>query len=116
MVVDDEPFNIKCFRHILKHFGYDSDIAYNGQEAFQNLIGITSQAILDRQRNNSDVSLPLQYDLQNIWQKIPRTHLLQKAHASTWQHMLEWARRYEHVLAYVCISRRPPSRLTPNRD
>lgn len=30
MVVDDEPFNIKCLKHILKHFGYDSDIAYNG--------------------------------------------------------------------------------------
>ena len=30
MIVDDEPFNIKCLNQILKSLGYDSDIAFNG--------------------------------------------------------------------------------------
>ena len=39
-------------------------------EAFQSLIGVTSQAILDRQRHNADATRPLSYELKDIWTRI----------------------------------------------
>jgi hypothetical protein len=40
------------------------------QEAWQNLIGLTQQAILDRQRCNGDCSRPLAFELDPILRKI----------------------------------------------
>ena len=39
-------------------------------EAFQSLLGVASQAILDRQRHNADATRPLSYELKDIWPRI----------------------------------------------
>ena len=39
-------------------------------DPFQNLVGTTALAILDRQRANSDPTRPLSFDLDEIWKKI----------------------------------------------
>jgi PleD family two-component response regulator len=46
LIVDDEPFNVDFLEQELEDLGYDTVSAYNGQEALQQVVEATPDAIL----------------------------------------------------------------------